>query len=331
VHRAADITRFRDGPLLGILVGMSRLLLAFGCTAACVGGWLAGCSSFDDAPPAGGDGGGGADGSPSDAPATDDGPSGIDAGLDAKPSWIPCSDRDGSAAHFCDDFDRMGLPEGKWTNLLLTEGGESSYFDGGVSPPKSFRSFIEAGTTGMVGSRRAQLAKDTAFAKNRYRAAFAVRFDQLPYSANAGVGYSHFFVAQWPDSPCPTSTSGNQRAVELSFFSPNKVTVGEKQLEACSDGGADPSVSSLLAITPAELADGRFHDVVVELSHDQCKDTTKPFALRVGIDGVEYLCHPFAFDVFNETTVKTHVGAFAGGGSWLEASYVYDNVTIDLE
>lgn len=317
-----------------MLVEMLRsgfVALASAAALTCV--WIGACSSFDYAPPEGEDGGSVVDGSPSDAPVGTDGSSDLDAGLDAKPSWIPCSERDGSAAHFCDDFDRTGLPQSKWSSLIISDGGESTYFDGGLSPPKSFRSHLESGTTATDVSRRAQLAKDTAFASTRYRAAFAVRFDQLPHSpAAATSGYSHFFVAQWPDSPCPTSTSGNQRSVELSFYSPDKVAVSEKQLEACVDGGSDPSVSDPLSITPAELADGKFHDFVVELSHEQCKDTAKPFALRVSIDGVEQLCHPFAFDVFNQTsTIKTQVGGFAGGGSWLEASYVYDNVTIDLE
>jgi hypothetical protein len=311
-----------------MLFGMRgvRLIVAFAASVLAI---AAACSTFDEGADPGD--GGVADGLSPDGPNGIDGAGGGDAdggdATDAQAAWVHCEDRP-VAPYLCDDFDRMGLINARWTNQLVVD-GSTGFYDGGLSPPRSFQAVVQASST--VG--RAQLNKIiTPVPANRLRLAFALRFDKLPHAPSGTAGYSHIAVVQFEDAQCITSGGTKQRNLELSLQSPDTMRVSTKGFEPCVDGGPEPWTTDLLEILSTELADAKFHEYVIDFSHDACSGSAIPRSARVAIDGKEYECKPIEVDVFTVSpSVTVAVGAYNGGGNHLTSEYVYDNVTIETE
>jgi hypothetical protein len=290
---------------------------------------LAACSSFDAAEGGRTEADGGA----------------VDAGLavaDAGPTGATpdgeagtCSARpDTDPAHFCDDFDRGGRVDLRWS-MIRTNGAGTIGESTGASAPRAFQAVLAGGSppanAQLVRTRPAELDVAT---KKRLTLSFALRLDAVPYGMATGSGYTHLAVVAFDTPPCATSGGLKQREIELTFFANQDLRLAAKGLlGTCTDGGPGDDFFTLPAPFRADqLGTGAYHRVVIDLQRASC--TGEPGAsLRMTIDGVSSECRTLGVDPFDlAQALEVSIGAFAGGSAAINDTKIsYDDVAIDLD
>jgi hypothetical protein len=192
---------------------------------------------------------------------------------DAGASPLPfCSTID---ADFCSDFDEAPLPE-NWTTVSATGGASGSENgDASVSPPSSYLAVVPAfpvGDGGITPAGGAVLQR-TGLVKGQSRIAFAMRIDQLTFTA-ANALTSSVFVAEY------TQGQAYKLALEFHPAAGNAVPFGAGLLETTTPA-VGPPTTKLDDLPNMFTAIGVWYEVAIDFGIDSADAGEVPASISV--------------------------------------------------